>query len=194
MNKILLRRLCMVTVLALSFSGVAFADVVQGRVASSSPGLLALTVFDAQGRPYPNTLRLKVDNRTKMTGYSNAALPRSKDMVRVDARQESSGQWRADSISKLQGVNMPAAPSQPGPSLMDALKSPQGQTVIKRGLTGALVGGVASGASGGKAGKGALIGAGAGIVGGWLSDVLSGPSRQSQNSAPTVTTQNDGSQ
>ena len=193
MNKILSRRFCMIAVLALSFSSVAFADVVQGRVASSSPGLLALTVFDAQGRPYPNTLRLKVDNRTKMTGYSNASLPRSKDMVRVDARQESSGQWRADSISKLQGIRLPQAPSQPGPSLMDALKSPQGQTVIKRGLTGALVGGVASGASGGKAGKGALIGAGAGIVGGWLSDVLSGPSRQSQSNAPTVAVQSDNS-
>ena len=185
-----LRGLCACAVFVLSFSGLAFADVVQGRVASSSPSSLALTVFDAQGRPYPNTLKLKVDNRTRMTGYSNASLPRSKDMVRVDARQGSSGQWHADSISKLQGVSMPQAPSQPGPSLMDALKSPQGQTVIKRGLTGAVVGGVASGASGGKAGKGALIGAGAGIVGGWLSDVLSGPSQQSQSS-PAVAVQDD---
>ena len=47
---------------------------------------------------------------------------------------------------------VPTSPAQASPSLMDALKSPGGQSVIKRGLTGALVGGVASGASGGSAG------------------------------------------
>ena len=169
----------------------ARADVVQGRVVSASSSAISLTVFDAQGRPYPNTLKLKMDNVTKLSGYSYASLPRSKDMVRVDARQERTGQWRADSVSKLTGVAMPQAPAPPGPSLMDALKSPQGQTVIKRGLTGAVVGGVASGASGGKAGKGALIGAGAGIIGGWLSDILSAPSQPRQQQTSTVTYQDN---
>ena len=179
-------------ILVLSFSVPAFADVVQGQVVTANSGTLTLTVFDAQGKPYPNTLHLKTDYQTKMTGYSNAAPPRAKDRVRVDARQEKSGQWRADSVSKLKGANLPPpVAAQPGPSLMDALKSPQGQTVIKRGLTGAIVGGVASGASGGKAGKGALIGAGAGIVGGWLSDVLSHPSQSSQSSAPAVAVQDN---
>ena len=187
-------RIVSVSALALfSFSVLAMADVIQGRVVSSSSSALSLTVFDVQGRPYPNTLNLKVDNRTKMSGYSQASLPRSKDMVRVDAKQEKSGQWRADSVSKLKAEGMPQPVAAPGPSLMDALKSPQGQTIIKRGLTGAVVGGVASGASGGKAGKGALIGAGAGIVGGWLSDVLSQPS-QPQAAAPAVNYQDDRNQ
>ena len=181
-------------VLLFSFCEVARAEVVQGRVVNSNSGALVLTVFDAKNNPYPNSLHLKVDSQTKMTGYSYASPPRAKDMVRVDARQGRNGQWRADSISKLKTSGMPQpVASAPGPSLMDTLKSPGGQTVIKRGLTGALVGGVASGASGGKAGKGALIGAGAGILGGWLSDTLSGPA-QSQAGAPAVTYQDSRSQ
>lgn len=190
------RRLGLSVALFFLCAGTAFADVVQGRVVSSNSSALVLTVFDAHNNPYPNALRLKVDNQTKMTGYSYAAPPRAKDMVRVDARQEKSGLWRADSINKLKAVNMPQPVSTPpGPSLMDALKSPGGQTVIKRGLTGALVGGVASGASGGKAGKGALIGAGAGILGGWLSDALTAPPQQTQPSnAVYVSNQDDRSQ
>ncbi len=182
--------LCGLAVLSLFVCAAAHADVVQGRVVSASSGALSLTVFDAKGNPYPNTLKLKMDSATKMSGYSYASLPRSKDMVRVNAVQDRTGQWRADSVSKLTGVTMAQVPAQPGPDLMGALKSPQGQTVIKRGLTGALVGGVASGASGGKAGKGALIGAGAGILGGWLSDALSSPQPQPQQ-APAVNYQDD---
>ena len=40
---------------------VAFADMVQGRVAQAYPQSVDLVVYDPQGRPYPNTLNLKVD-------------------------------------------------------------------------------------------------------------------------------------
>ena len=44
--------------------------------------------------------------------------------------------------------------------------------VLKQGIVGAGTGAIAAGASGGKAGKGALIGAGTGILGNVLLDVL----------------------
>ncbi len=49
--------------------------------------------------------------------------------------------------------------------------------VIKQGLLGAGTGAIASGVSGGNAGKGALIGAGAGVIGGALLDILTQPSQ-----------------
>ena len=50
--------------------------------------------------------------------------------------------------------------------------------VIKQGLLGAGTGAIASGVSGGSAGKGALIGAGAGVIGGALLDMMTQPSPQ----------------
>lgn len=50
--------------------------------------------------------------------------------------------------------------------------------VIKQGLLGAGTGAIASGVSGGNAGKGALIGAGAGVIGGALLDMMTQPSAQ----------------
>jgi len=52
------------------------------------------------------------------------------------------------------------------------------QKVLKQGLLGAGTGAIAAGASGGKAGEGALIGAGTGIVGGALLDMLTQPPQQ----------------
>lgn len=175
-------------VLLLAFPGVALADLVQGRVAASSAGFLALTVFDTQNRPYPNTLKLKMDNRTKLSsGYSSSSLPRVKDMVRVDVSREKSGQWRANSVSKLQGKNLPAPVAAPSPSLTDALNSPTGRNVVRGAATGAMTGAVASYASGGKAGKGALVGAGVGAAAGLLQGMFSQPSQgQQQQSSPDV--------
>lgn len=51
------------------------------------------------------------------------------------------------------------------------------RTILKQGLLGAGVGAISSGASGGNAGKGALIGAGANVIGGALLDTLTGPSQ-----------------
>ena len=49
------------------------------------------------------------------------------------------------------------------------------QKVLKQGLLGAGTGAIAAGASGGNAGKGALIGAGTGIIGGALLDAITAP-------------------
>lgn len=177
--------------LFLSFPALAFADTVQGRVATVSPGALDMTVYDSQGRPYPNTLHLKVDSRTRLNGFSSATNLRKQDAVSVDVRQEKTGIWRADSVSLLQGL----ATAQPvttraSPSLMDALKSPGGQKIIRNGVTGAVTGAVASSATGGKAGKGALIGAGVGVAGGLLADLFSQRS-QPQSSSSTVASDPD---
>ena len=52
--------------------------------------------------------------------------------------------------------------------------------IIKQGLLGAGVGAISAGASGGKTGQGALIGAGANIIGGALFDMLTTPQAQQQ--------------
>ena len=155
----------------------ALADSVQGRVVSVSPSAVAVTVYDAQGKPYPNALQLKVDNKTRVSGVPSVAAFRKQDPVLAQVSQDKTGAWRADSLSLLQTA--PQTKSM-GASMMDAIRSPAGQKVIRNGVSGAVVGGVASAASGGKAGKGALIGAGAGILGGWLGDVLSQPSGPQQ--------------
>jgi len=54
----------------------------------------------------------------------------------------------------------------------DVLAQSQNQKILKQGLLGAGTGAIAAGASGGKAGKGALIGAGTGILGNILLDTL----------------------
>ena len=54
------------------------------------------------------------------------------------------------------------------------------QDILKTGLLGAGVGAISAGASGGKAGKGALIGAGVGVIGNALFSFLTGASQQRQ--------------
>ena len=184
-----MRYLLLSAVFLLSFSSVVFADAVQGRVARVNSHALDLTVYDAQGRPYPNALHLKVDGRTRLSGVPSLAAFRSQDPVSANVRQETAGVWRADSVSLLQTQTIRSAPA--SPSLMDALKSPAGQKVIRGGLTGAITGAVASGASGGKAGKGALIGAGVGAAGGLLENLFSQHQQQSQTASTTVTSQED---
>ncbi len=58
------------------------------------------------------------------------------------------------------------------------------RNVLKQGLLGAGTGAIASGASGGNAGKGALIGAGTGVLGGILLDAITSPPRSSRRSSP----------
>ncbi len=175
----------------LAFSHIAFADTVQGRVAATSPSSLDMIVYDAQGHPYPNILHLKADRHTQLKGVGVVSLLKKQDAISVDVRQQNDGVWRADSITKLQTAQTVQSAQNPSsPSLMDALKSPTGQKIIRNGLTGAITGAVASGASGGKAGKGALIGAGAGIAGGLLMDLF-GQHQQSQSSSPSVSSQED---
>ena len=53
--------------------------------------------------------------------------------------------------------------------------------ILKQGLLGAGTGAIAAGASGGKAGQGALIGAGTGVIGGALLDMLTTPSSSRQS-------------
>ncbi len=181
------RILLLTVVLVLSVLILAFADTLQGRVVSASSSALNLTVFDSQGRPYPNTLHLKVDNHTTTSGVSSAANLRRNDPVQVEVSQEKSGACRADSIKKFKETGaVRSTASQPSPSLAGALGNP----VVRNALLGAATGAIASSASGGKAGKGALIGAGAGVLGGFLADALSSHS-QSQSSQTTVTSQQD---
>ena len=183
------RFLGLVAVLMVSFPAAALADTVQGRVAAVSSKTLNMTVFDAQGRPYPNALHLKIDRNTRVNGVPSAYAFRRQDPVSAQVRQETPGVWRADSVSLLQSAApvQTAAPS--SLSLMDALGSPTGRKVIRGGITGAITGAVASGASGGKAGKGALIGAGVGAGAGLLEGLFS--QSQSSDSQVSVATQDD---
>ena len=62
--------------------------------------------------------------------------------------------------------------------LMEAgLADDASNKILKEGLLGAGVGAISASASGGKAGKGALIGAGANVIGGALLDTLTTPSQ-----------------
>ncbi len=178
-------RWLLAAVLFLSFPALAFADTVQGRVAAAGTSALDMTVYDGQGRPYPNALHLKVDRYTRLDGVSSPTLLRQQDPVSVQVSQEETGLWRADSISLLQESGAaPRASAPPSPSLRGALGNP----VVRNGLMGAATGAIASSASGGKAGKGALIGAGVGILGGLL---LDSSSRRSQSSQAGASSQED---
>jgi len=164
----------------LSFSTAVLADTVQGRVAAISSSALDMTVYDSQGRPYPNTLRLKVDGNTNVNGVSSLAILRKNDAISAGVRQESTGVWRADTINQLgktRAVRSTADSPSPSPAGM------LGNPVVRNGLMGAATGAIASSASGGKAGKGALIGAGAGIAGGLLADMFSSHSQPQSSQA-----------
>ena len=58
------------------------------------------------------------------------------------------------------------------------------RNVLKNGLLGAGTGAIASGASGGNAGTGALIGAGTGVIGGALLDMITTPSAPARQAPP----------
>ena len=164
----------------------AFADSIEGRVARVSSQALDVTVYDAQGRPYPNALHLKVDNRTELRGITSILDLRPNEAVGAEVRQEEAGVWCADSVTLFQEINAHPATRNPSPSLRDVLGNP----VVRGALMGAATGAIASSASGGKAGKGALIGAGVGAAGGLLESLFSQNS-QSQGSSTTTSSQED---
>jgi len=167
-----------------AFPSLAMADTIQGRVAKTGMASFDLTVFDAQGRPYPNGLHLLTDSKTKFSGgvTSSSAL-RVQDAVQANVSRLKDGRWRADSVTKLQKsqTNLPISTAPQSNALADALKSPTGQNVTRGAITGAVTGGVASYASGGKGGKGALVGAGVGAAAGLLQGLFSQPAPQQQS-------------
>ena len=156
---------------------VAFADSIEGRVAQASTNALDVTVYDAQGRPYPNALRLKVDRNTQFSGVRWVLDLRRDDPVGAEVSQEEAGVWRADSVTLFQEVNARPATKKPSPSLRDVLGNP----VARGALMGAATGAIASSASGGKAGKGALVGAGVGAAAGLLGGLFSQQSKDSSD-------------
>lgn len=178
MHRHWIRSSSIVLILVGALQVAAFADVVEGRVAQASSNALDMVIYDAQGRPYPNQLRLKVDNSTQLGGVSSVLDLRPNDAVSADVRQEESGIWRADRVTLFQEVNARPATKNPSPSLRDVLGTP----VVRGALVGAATGAIASSASGGKAGKGALIGAGVGAAAGLLEGMFSGNSRKSSDS------------
>lgn len=179
MKKRQVRTLGAALLLALAFPSAALADVIQGSVVKTGAASLELAVYDAQGRMYPNTLRLKTDLKTKFSGVSSAAGLRLKDPVQVSVSPMKDGSWHADSVTKLMRSQsyVPVSRAPASNALVDALKSPTGQNVTRGAVTGAITGGVASYASGGKAGKGALVGAGVGAAAGLLQGLFSQPSQ-----------------
>ena len=180
------RQIFLAGILILSFSGIALADTVQGKVVGVNSNAVDVVVYDAQGGPYSNALHLKTGNFTQYHGVSSGARLRKNDAVEVQVSQESSGAWRADEINRLGSEEPIQTTTSPSPSLAGALGNP----IVRNALLGAATGAIASKASGGKAGKGALVGAGVGIAGGLLGDLLGGGSR-SQSSDADVSYQED---
>lgn len=159
-----------VLVLFVLLQGAAYADVIEGRIARVNPGALDVTVYDPQGRPYPNELRLKTDYRTRVRGASSLVQLRTNDAVSIDVSQEESQTWRANEVTLFQQVDARPATQNPPPTMRDVLGNP----VVRGALLGAATGAIASSASGGKAGKGALVGAGAGAAAGLLGQLFGG--------------------
>ena len=177
MSHKLTRQVSLALALFFTMQVAAFADALEGRVAKASSHAVDITVYDAQGRPYPNALHVKVDSYTQLNGVSTAADFRRNDPVGADVRQDESGAWRADHITLFQDVNARPATQSPSPSLRDVLGNP----VVRGALTGAATGAIASAASGGKAGKGALVGAGVGAAAGLLGQMFSQPSKNASD-------------
>ncbi len=160
-----------------ALQATAFAEAVEGRVSQADPYTLDMVIYDAEGRPYPNVLRLKVDGGTQLNGFQSILDLRPNAPVSAEIRQEETGVWRADSVTLFQEVNAQPATQKPSPSLRDTLGNP----VVRGALTGAMTGAIASSASGGKAGKGALVGAGVGAAAGLLGEMFSQPSQRSSD-------------
>jgi hypothetical protein len=154
----------------------AFAETIEGRVAGVSSNSLGVTVYDPQGRPYPNTLNLVADSGTRLVGVPSSASLRRNDPISAEVHQLENGAWHADKITLFQNMNAQPATKNPPPTMRDILGNP----VVRGALTGAATGAIASSASGGKAGKGALIGAGVGAAAGLLENIFS---QNSQNNA-----------
>ena len=152
------------------FQSAAYADNIEGRVASVRPGALEVTVYDPQGRPYPNNLELRTDYRTYVSGVSSLSQLQANDAVSVEVTQEESGLWHADEVDLFQEVNVQPATQNPPPSMRSFLGNP----VVRGALLGAVTGAIASSSSGGKAGKGALTGAGVGAAAGLLGSLFGG--------------------
>ena len=138
----------------------AFAESIEGRVAWADRENLGVVVYDAQGRPYPNTLTLRSYGGTQLNGIDSIEELRPNDPIGADIRQQENGEWIVDSITAFQQVNVKPATKKPSSSLSSVLGNP----VVKGALLGAATGAIASSASHGKAGKGALIGAGVGAL------------------------------
>jgi hypothetical protein len=156
----------------------ALADVVQGKIQSMNTVGVNLALYNEQGQPYPNLLNLRVGEPKQLANV------RTYDWVRADIKQNKKGFWEASSLTKIKTPKVSASGAPfapvlaPSANLMDSLKSPQAQNVIRGGLGGAITGAIASGVSGGKAGKGALVGAGVGAVAGLLQNILGAPAPQ----------------
>jgi hypothetical protein len=148
----------------------AYADNIEGRIAGIRPGGLEVTVYDPQGRPYPNHLNLVTDRRTRLSGVTSLSQLRRDDPVSIDVTQQESSLWHADHVILFQEVNARPATQNPPPSMRDVLGNP----VVRGALLGAATGAIASSASGGKAGKGALVGAGAGAAASLLGQLFGG--------------------
>ncbi len=160
----------MILLCAANFS--AFADVVQGKIQSMNTAGVNLVLYNDQGQPYPNLLSLRVRNPKELSKV------RTYDWVKAEIEQNKNGAWDAKTLTRIKtpqasASGAPFAPTpQPSTNLMDSLKNPQAQNILRGGLGGAITGAIASGISGGKAGKGALIGAGLGAVTGLLQNIL----------------------
>ena len=174
----LFRFSCLSMVLAVIFQTVAYADTIEGRVAGFSAQALDVTVYDPQGRPYPQNLHVKTDYRTRVSGISSLANLRRNDAISLDVHQEESREWRADKVTLFQEINARPATKNPPPSMRDVLGNP----VVRGALLGAATGAIASSSSGGKAGKGALVGAGVGAAAGLLGGIFGGNNNSSQSS------------
>lgn len=181
LSKRWMRAGALAVVMAGALQAAAYAESLEGRVARVYPAAIDLVVYDAQGRPYPNSLALKVDANTVFSGVSSLKKLRPNDAVGVVVHQAESRVWVADQITRFQQVNAQPATQSPSPALRDVLGNP----VVRGALTGAASGALASGLSGGKAGKGALVGAGVGAAAGLLEGLFSQPSRQSSQSSPS---------
>ena len=147
-------------VLVVFLQAAAFADSIEGRVAQASPQRLDVIVYDAQGRPYPNALALKINAATELNGMESIFDLQPNDAVGADVHQEEGGAWAADRVTLFQQVDVQPATKKPSSSLSSVLGNP----MVKGALLGAATGAIASSASHGKAGKGALIGAGVGAL------------------------------
>ena len=167
-----------ILILLIAFQSAAFADAIQGRVAHADSQALDVTVYDQQGRPYPNVLHLDVDDRTQVNGVSSIMNLRPNDAISAEVSQEESRSWHADRITLFQEINARPATQNPSSSPRDVLGNP----VVRGALLGAATGAIASSASGGKVGKGALVGAGVGAAAGILGGLFSKKSDQSSDS------------
>ena len=171
------RSIALVVVLLSALEAVALADTIEGRVKRASSQALDVIVYDPHGRPYPNALNLKVDRYTRVNGVRSVSDLRPNDAIGAEVRQEESGLWHAESVTRFEQINAQPATKNPPPTMRDVLGNP----VVKGALVGAATGAIASSASGGKAGKGALVGAGVGAAAGLLENMFSSRSQKSSD-------------